>query len=57
MSSVKHSAEAAAVSDTLGRTNWNRKEAARILGISYKTLLAKLRLYGLERSEREESCL
>lgn len=57
VSSVKHSAEAAAVLDTLGRTNWNRKEAARILGIGYKTSLAKLRLYGLERSEREESCL
>jgi two-component system response regulator AtoC len=37
---------------TLGRvldhTNWNRKEAARLVGVSYKTLLQKIRECGLE---------
>jgi two-component system response regulator AtoC len=40
--------------DTIGRvlnhTNWNRKQAARILGVSYKTLLQKIRGCGLEPS-------
>jgi DNA-binding NtrC family response regulator len=31
-------------------TNWNRKQAARILGVSYKTLLQKIRGCGLEPS-------
>jgi two-component system response regulator AtoC len=38
--------------ETIGRalhhTNWNRKQAARLLGISYKTLLQKIRGCGLE---------
>jgi DNA-binding NtrC family response regulator len=38
--------------ETIGRilqhTDWNRKQAARILGISYKTLLQKIRGCGLE---------
>lgn len=38
--------------ETIGRvlhhTDWNRKHAARILGISYKTLLQKIRGCGLE---------
>jgi DNA-binding NtrC family response regulator len=55
VSSVKRDAEAAAILKALQQTNWNRKEAARILQISYKSLLGKLRLYGLESSEREES--
>jgi two-component system response regulator AtoC len=40
--------------ETIGRvlhhTNWNRKQAARILGVSYKTLLQKIRGCGLEPS-------
>jgi len=35
---------------TLGRTRWNRAQAARILGINYKTLQGKLRQYGLTES-------
>jgi two-component system response regulator AtoC len=39
---------------TLGRvleyTQWNRKEAARLVGVSYKTLLQKIRECGLEPS-------
>ena len=40
--------------ETMGRvldyTNWNRKRAARLLGVSYKTLLQKIRGCGLEPS-------
>ena len=32
----------------LGQSQWNRKQAARILGVSYKTLLVKIRECGLE---------
>jgi len=38
----------AAIACTLEQTNWNRKEAARILNISYKALLYKTRQYGIE---------
>jgi two-component system response regulator AtoC len=38
--------------ETIGRvlhlTNWNRKQAASLLGVSYKTLLQKIRGCGLE---------
>ena len=40
--------------ETIGRalhhTDWNRKQAARLLGVSYKTLLHKIRDCGLEPS-------
>jgi DNA-binding NtrC family response regulator len=32
----------------LQRTNWNRKQAAQLLGVSYKTLLHKICDAGLE---------
>jgi DNA-binding NtrC family response regulator len=32
----------------LEHTHWNRKQAARLLGVSYKTLLQKIRECGLE---------
>ena len=31
----------------LNRTNWNRKRAAKLLGISYRSLLYKIKEYGL----------
>ena len=34
----------------LTRTRWNRKEAAQILGISYKALLYKIKENGLDRA-------
>jgi two-component system response regulator AtoC len=43
-------AEREAIGQILQRTGWNRKQAARMLGISYKTLLQKIRGCGLERS-------
>ncbi|MEZ5402643.1 MAG: sigma-54 dependent transcriptional regulator [Bryobacteraceae bacterium] len=45
---VKSSAEAAAIRQALEQTHWNRKAAARLLDISYKTLLDKVRRYQLE---------
>lgn len=37
------------ISEALGRTNWNRRRAAEILDISYRTLLNKIKGYELHR--------
>jgi two-component system response regulator AtoC len=41
------SAEAAALRQVLERVRWHRTDAARRLGVSYKTLLYKLKQHGL----------
>jgi two-component system response regulator AtoC len=41
-------AERETIGRVLDHTNWNRKLAARMLGVSYKTLLQKIRGCGLE---------
>jgi two-component system response regulator AtoC len=41
-------AEKEAIDRVLARTQWNRKKAAGLLGVSYKTLLQKIRECGLE---------
>jgi len=41
-------AEREAIDRVLQYTHWNRKQAARLLGVSYKTLLHKIRDCGLE---------
>jgi transcriptional regulator with PAS, ATPase and Fis domain len=41
-------AERETIDRVLQHTNWNRKQAARLLGVSYKTLLQKIRDCGLE---------
>jgi DNA-binding NtrC family response regulator len=41
-------AEGALILQTLARTHWNRKEAAEILGISYKALLYRIKEGGLD---------
>jgi two-component system response regulator AtoC len=46
---LKDEAEMEAIGEALRKTNWNRKQAARILNISYKALLYKIRQYGLEQ--------
>jgi two-component system response regulator AtoC len=46
---LKAEAESEAIEEALRRTHWNRKQAALLLGISYKTLLYKLRQYGLDQ--------
>jgi two-component system response regulator AtoC len=43
-------AERETIGHVLHMTNWNRKQAASILGVSYKTLLQKIRGCGLEPS-------
>jgi transcriptional regulator with PAS, ATPase and Fis domain len=45
--SAKDEAEAEAIARALDQTNWNRKQAAVILQISYKALLYKIRQYGI----------
>jgi DNA-binding NtrC family response regulator len=42
-------AERVAIAAMLHRTHWNRKEAAEILGISYKALLYKIKENGLDK--------
>jgi len=44
---AKDEAEAEAISRALNETNWNRKQAAALLQISYKALLYKIRQYGI----------
>jgi DNA-binding NtrC family response regulator len=43
-------AESRLILDALSGTRWNRREAARRLGVSYKALLYKIRVYGLGSS-------
>jgi two-component system, NtrC family, response regulator AtoC len=42
-------AERVIISDTLRQVHWNRRKAAQLLGVSYKTLLNKIKETGLER--------
>jgi len=49
--SAKDEAEAEAISKALDETNWNRKQAAVLLKISYKALLYKIRQYGIAQAK------
>ena len=42
-------AERTMISATLRQVHWNRRKAAQILGVSYKTLLNKIKETGIER--------
>jgi DNA-binding NtrC family response regulator len=42
-------AERTVIADTLRNVQWNRRKAAQLLGVSYKTLLNKIKETGLER--------
>jgi two-component system response regulator AtoC len=42
-------AERAAIETTLRQVHWNRRKAAQILGVSYKTLLNKIKECGISR--------
>jgi transcriptional regulator with PAS, ATPase and Fis domain len=44
---LKDEAEIKAIGEALEHTKWNRKAASRLLNISYKALLYKIREYGL----------
>jgi DNA-binding NtrC family response regulator len=45
--SIKGETEKTAIANVLEKTQWNRKEAARFLGISYRSLLYKIEQYEL----------
>ncbi|HEX2711524.1 MAG TPA: sigma-54 dependent transcriptional regulator [Candidatus Acidoferrales bacterium] len=45
---LKDEAEMEAIADALEKTRWCRKDAARMLGISYKALLYKMRQFNLD---------
>lgn len=49
--SAKDEAEAEAIAKALNQTNWNRKQAAVLLKISYKALLYKIRQYGIAEAK------
>jgi DNA-binding NtrC family response regulator len=44
-------AERTAIQEVLTQVRWNRTEAARILRVSYKTLLTKMAACGLNEPE------
>jgi two-component system, NtrC family, response regulator AtoC len=48
---AKDEAEAQAITHALEQTNWNRKQAAALLQISYKALLYKIRQYGIAEAK------
>ncbi len=50
---LKQDAEAKVIAHVLEQTNWNRREAAALLGISYKALAYKTRQYGLDTPPRK----
>jgi two-component system, NtrC family, response regulator AtoC len=43
-------AERAAIEQTLRQVHWNRRKASQILGVSYKTLLNKIKESGISRA-------
>jgi DNA-binding NtrC family response regulator len=49
--SVKWEAERSAIGTALQKTGWNRKAAARLLQVSYRTLLYKIDQYHMSASE------
>src|SRR5450755_1167932 len=48
---AKDEAKAQTITQALEQTNWNRKQAAAILQISYKALLYKIRQYGIAEAK------
>jgi DNA-binding NtrC family response regulator len=42
-------AERAAIEQTLDQVRWNRRKAAQLLGVSYKTLLNKIKECGISQ--------
>src|SRR6201996_8538488 len=52
---LKDEAEMEAIADALEKTNWCRKDAAKLLGISYKALLYKMRQFNLDSGRGSRS--
>jgi DNA-binding NtrC family response regulator len=55
VSRIVESTERELILRTLEHTQWNRSQAARILGINYKTLQGKLKQYRLPARRRDQS--
>jgi DNA-binding NtrC family response regulator len=53
--SVRFEAERSAISTALEKTGWNRKAAARLLKVSYRTLLYKIEQYHMSSSQAHPS--
>jgi two-component system response regulator AtoC len=53
--SVRSEAERNAIATALEKTGWNRKSAARLLMVSYRTLLYKIEQYHMSSSETDPS--
>jgi two-component system, NtrC family, response regulator AtoC len=52
---LKEEAEMEAIADALDKTHWCRKDAAKMLGISYKALLYKIRQFNLDAGSGSRS--
>jgi two-component system, NtrC family, response regulator AtoC len=52
---LKDEAEMEAIADALEETRWCRKDAAKMLGISYKALLYKMRQFNLDTPRTRKS--
>ncbi len=51
--SFRNEAEIHAINYALQRTGWNRKRAARLLSISYRSLLYKIRRHNIMRAVQQ----
>jgi two-component system, NtrC family, response regulator AtoC len=54
---LKDEAEMEAIADALEKTRWCRKDAAKMLGISYKALLYKMRQFNLDTPRTRRSAV
>jgi DNA-binding NtrC family response regulator len=52
---VKSEAERSAIAAALEKTGWNRKAAARLLSVSYRTMLYKIEQYHMRLPETYSS--
>jgi transcriptional regulator with PAS, ATPase and Fis domain len=50
---LRNNAEYLLIARALDETNWNRKEAAQLLNISYKSVLTKIKQFGLCRVSKK----
>ena len=52
---AQQKAEKGVILDALNRAKWNRKQAARVLGVDYKALLYKMKKHDISRDFEDES--
>jgi two-component system response regulator AtoC len=52
---TQQKAEKGVILDALNRTKWNRKQAARVLGVDYKALLYKMKKHDISRDFEDEA--